>query len=65
MHSVIAAAASEPEASEPEASEQGSRPNLYVYVLYIYADEISIVSAYFGLPQCFRAGRLFLPNKQA
>ena len=35
MHSVIAAAASEPEASEPEASEQGSRPNLYVYVLYI------------------------------
>ena len=30
MHSVIAAAA-----SEPEASEQGSRPNLYVYVLYI------------------------------
>ena len=43
-------------ASEREASERGSRPNLYVYVYIYKADEISIVSAYFGLPQCTASG---------
>ena len=43
-------------ASEREASERGSSPNLYVYVYIYKADEISIVSAYFGLPQCTASG---------
>ena len=38
--------------------KRDSRPNLYVCMyIYIYmADEISIVSAYFGLPQCTAFG---------
>ena len=29
---------------------------IFMYMHYIYADEISIVSAYFGLPQCTASG---------
>ena len=29
---------------------------IFMYMYYIYADEISIVSAYFGLPQCTASG---------
>jgi hypothetical protein len=29
---------------------------IFMYMYYIYADEISIVSAYFGLPQCTAFG---------
>jgi hypothetical protein len=47
---IVAAAA-----SKPEASEQGSNL-IFRYMYYIYADEISIVSAYSGLPQCTASG---------
>jgi hypothetical protein len=29
---------------------------IFMYMYYIYADEISIISAYFGLPQCTASG---------
>ena len=47
---IFAAAASEPERASKAADL------IFMYMYYIYADEISIVSAYFGLPQCTAFG---------
>jgi hypothetical protein len=46
---IIAAAASEREASK-------AADLIFMYMYYVYADDISIVSAYFGLPQCTASG---------